>query len=193
MTRTFLRVGLAGLALVAAQGAFAANEPGAYVGARFGNAMDNRFDGLPDVESDNPLSVYGGWNFSEHWGMEFSYADLGDTTAPGIADFGIDVDGYLVSGGVTFRQPVAEQFDLFASVGAFTINEDGTILTIAGPVRVDDEDSGLYAEVGARFHFNDRFALRASYQWFREVGFEGFGATGSDDDGTPWIGVEYSF
>jgi hypothetical protein len=195
MTRSIMRAAAAALALIAAQTALAAPEvPGGYVGARFGNALDNRFEGVPEVDSDDPLSLYGGWNFSEHWGMEFSYIDLGDTSAPGLTDFGIDVDGYIATGGVTFRQPIAEQFDLFAGLGLFAIREDGTALTFGGPVAIENDDEGVYAEVGARFHFNDNFALRGSYQWFREVGIDNIGAgAGGDDDGTPWIGVEYSF
>jgi len=178
------RLSLASLALCAGN-ALAADDVGAYLGVRGGSAMEDRYgEFTPELDADNPLSVYGGWNFSALWGLELGYIDLGETTAPNIADAGLDADGHLVTGGVSFRAPVAERFDVFAGAGLFKLSEDGVTYTVAGPIPLDLDDDGVYVEVGGRFHFNDRVALRASYQWFD---FE------KGNDGTPWIGAELRF
>lgn len=173
--------------LLAAVGAASADS-GAYVGLRAGSEMDSRFNHSANVNADTPFGIYGGWNFNDHWGLELGYTDLGRTTAPGIADFGFDIDGKLLTGGLNYRHSVSENVDLFGGVGLFDLNEDGTATTIAGPIAFNNDDNGLYAEVGGRYHFNERLALRASYQWFD------FGSTAADDsDGTLMLGLELDF
>ena len=73
---------------------------------------------------------------------------------------------------------------MLSGVGAFDLNEDGTGFGVAGPYPINNDDSGAYVEVGARYRFDGPIALRASYQWFD------FDAGG---DGTPWVGIEVGF
>lgn len=186
MSSNKLHLCVASILLMAANAASA--DSGAYVGLRAGSEMDSRFGIIENVQVDSPIGLYGGWNFNDHWGIELGYSDLGQSTAAGIADFGFDLDGRLLTGGVSYRFALNDSFDIFGGVGLFDLSEDGTATTIIGPVPFDRDDNGLYAEVGGRYHFNDRFALRASYQWFD------FSSIMTDDsDGTPWLGVEFGF
>lgn len=174
---------LSALALVASGTVMADND--FYLGARAGSALNDRFDNTAsNVDSDNAYSFNGGWNFNEHWGLELGYIEPGDLHADAVADAGFDLDGSMVTAGVTYRMPLANNFELLSGVGAFDLNEDGTLTTIAGPVPVSNDDSGVYVEVGARYRFDGPIALRASYQWFD---FD------SNGDGTPWIGIEFGF
>lgn len=174
---------IASMLLAAANVASA--DGGAYVGLRAGSELDSRFNHSAIVNADTPIGIYGGWNFNDQLGVELGYTDLGRSTAPGIADFGFDVDGNLLTGGLTYRHSISESADLFGGVGLFDLNEDGTAITIAGPVSFNNDDNGFYAEVGGRYRFNERLALRASYQWFD------FGSTAaSDSDGTVMLGLE---
>jgi OmpA-OmpF porin, OOP family len=183
VSKNMLKLCFTGLALIASAGAMAEDE--LYFGLRVGAEMDNRFDfGDSNVDTDTPYSAYGGWNFTENWGIELGYTDVGDSIASGVADGGFELNGSLVTAGVSYRYPINERFDIFAAAGAFNLSEDGTFITIAGPVPAENDDSGAYAEFGGRFHFNEGIALRASYQWFN---FDG------GNDGTPWLGVEVGF
>ncbi len=157
-----------------------------YLGLRVGSEMNERFDyALDEINADTPYGAYGGWNFSDHWGVELGYTDVGETfDSLGISDAGFGVEGSLLTAGLSYRHLLGERFDVFGAAGFFDLSEDGSELTIAGPRPVNRDDSGAYIEVGGRYHFSDAFALRASYQWFD---FK------HGDDATPWIGVELSF
>lgn len=186
-SKLITRLLLSSCALVFAGSAFAADDQdnAGYLGLRVGSDLDDRFPSGPyNVETDTPYSIYGGWNFHSHWGLELGYTDVGDIRAVGIADAGFELDANLWTLGVQYRQPFAERFELVAGAGIYQLNEDGHLLTIAGQVPYDNNETGIQAEVGVRFHFDGPLALRASYQWFD---FDGGG------DGTPWLGFEFGF
>ncbi len=158
---------------------------GGYIGARVGDSPEDRFGNVVgNVETDTPYGIYGGWNFHPNWGIEVSYSDLGTSEVSGIADGGFRVDGDLATLGLVYNMPLNDNFSLLAGVGGFDLSEDGTAFTIAGPQRLNLDDSGVYIEVGARYRFNGPIAIRASYQWFD---FE------RDTDGIPTIGAEFNF
>ena len=94
--------------LLAAAGAASADSS-AYVGLRAGSEMDSRFNHSTNVNADTPFGIYGGWNFNDNWGLELGYTDLGRSTAPGVADFGFDIDGKSLTGGLTYRHSVSEK------------------------------------------------------------------------------------
>lgn len=183
VSKKLLKLCFTSLTLLASAGAMAEDE--LYFGLRAGSEMDSRFDfGGDPVDVDTPYSAYGGWNFTEHWGIELGYTDVGDSFGNAILDAGFELDGSLFTAGVSYRHAINERFDVFAAVGAFALKEDGNLIGIAGPIAFDNDDTGAYAEVGGRFHFNEEVALRASYQRFN---FDG------GSDGTPWLGVEVGF
>jgi len=176
---------VAGLAL--AMGSTVHADTGVYIGARAGIELKDRFiyPSAPDVEADTLYGGVLGWNFSDYWGVEVGYNEIGETVGRGVPDAGFTLDGDLATAGVTYRQSLGGDLEFISGLGAFDLSEDGTMNTIAGPRPIDHDDTGAYAEVGARYRFGGGpFAVRASYQWFD---FE------DGNDGTPWVGVELGF
>ncbi len=162
-----------------------------HFGLRVGSEMTSRFDGEWGFDAETPYAAYAGWNFSDHWTIDLGYTDLGETsTRVNAAQDYFRANGHMLNLGLSYRHPIAERFDVFASVGVFDLREAGELFNLIldpppigyGPFRNDD--TGAYVELGGRYHFNGPLALRASYQWFD---FDG-GA-----DGTPWIGLEFGF
>ncbi len=165
--------------------------PRAHFGLRVGSEMTGRFDGEWNFDADTPYGAYAGWNVSDHWALDFGYTDIGNTsTRVNAAQDYLRADGHMLNLGLNYRRPIAERFDLFASVGVFDLREAANLSNLIldpppigyGPFRNDD--TGTYIELGVRYRFNGPIALRASYQWFD---FD-HGA-----DGTPWIGLEFGF
>lgn len=177
-------IGIAATMLITAQPVIAAETP-FYLGLRVGSAMEERLPQEPgNLDTDTPLGGYVGYNFTDFVGVEVAYTDLGKSTRSAIADAGFDLDGSLWTIGATGNVPINEQFSAFGGAGYFELSEDGTAISIAGPRRINLDDSGFYVEAGGRYHFNDQFAARLSYQWFD---FD------RDSDGTPWFGLEVGF
>lgn len=154
-------------------------------GLRFGDTMSARLPAGPGaLDSKSAFGGYGNYFWNENFGLELGYTDLGTSERSGIADAGFDLDGELYTLGVIASVPLQERFSVFGGLGAFNLREDGTSITIAGPRKFDNNDSGFYAEVGGHVSFNDQFGARLSYQWFN---FE------NGNDGTPWLGLEVRF
>jgi opacity protein-like surface antigen len=170
-----------GLALLTSAGAEAAG----YVGLRFGTEMKDRFDDLvgnQNIDTKLPLAIFGGLRFEEHFAIEASYTNLGTSKSFAIADAGFDLDGKLFTLSGQYHFPVNETASIYAGLGAFNLNEDGSSQSIIGPRPLKHNDSGLFGEIGARFVITDPLSIRISYQRYD---FEG-GGDGSLNAGLAW-------
>lgn len=147
--------------------------------------LDNRTPSIGGerVETETAYTALGGVRFANGFGVEASYVDLGRAYSIGIADAGYDVDGDLVTLGVTWA-PDTGALQPYAKLGWFNRSEDGTALTIAGPRRVDFDDNGVMAELGGRWFVSDSFALRAGYSWYD---FD------EESDGSAMLAAEWHF
>lgn len=154
-------------------------------GLRAGDTMPARLPAGPGaLDSKSAFGGYGNYFWNENFGLEVGYTDLGASQRSGIADAGFDLDGALYTAGLIASAPLRERFSAFGGLGAFNLREDGTSITIAGPRKFDNNDSGFYAEIGGHVAFNEQFGARLSYQWFN---FE------NGNDGTPWLGLDVQF
>jgi hypothetical protein len=181
------------LAALLSAGAMAGN---AFVGLRFGDAMVDRFDGIiapapgASVDTDTPLGLYGGWNFNAQWALELAYTDLGSvhlgnaTPVNIVLGAGVDLDGQLLTVGPRYAYEMTDDLALLLAAGIFDLREDGSLSTFGSTLRLENDDRGYYAELGARYRVSGPVALRASWQWFD---FD-HGA-----DGLPWLGAEFGF
>ncbi len=154
-------------------------------GLRVGDTMPARLPASPGaLDAKSAFGAYGNYCWSDTFGVEFSYSDLGTSQRSGVPDAGFQLDGALYTLGLTASAPVRGQLRVFGGVGAFNLREDGTVMTIIGPRQFDNSDSGFYAEAGGRYAFNEQFGARLSYQWFN---FD------NGNDGTPWLGLDVRF
>jgi hypothetical protein len=162
-----------------------------YLGVAVGEPMTGRFEGDWDFDSETPHALYAGWNLDRHWAIEVGYVNLGDTVAlnNSVGDF-LRVDGHMLDVGVRYRHPLGRRFEVSAGLGMFDFREDGWLSNLildpppVGYGPIDNNDRGVYAEIGGRFHFKGLIALRAAYRWYD---FD------AGNDGSPWLGIEFGF
>lgn len=131
-----------------------------YVGASVGSASLNEdFDGF-DVDTDSvALRLVMGWQFNDYFSIEGGYHnfgtfeqsfDIGGTPT----DISLKADGFTL--GVTGTIPLGQRFGLYGRVGSFFWDGDAAINDVS---QARPEDTNLYLGIGAKYTFNDRFAL----------------------------------
>ena len=140
-------------------------------------------------ETDTTWSINLGYEINENFAVEVGYRDLGEasiTTTSNLSGsaYGYNVtinagsaltaeaDGFTL--GLVGKMPVAESFDLNATLGVFfwdaelTATGSGTVngTAYAGSLSESDDGTDAYAGVGAKYNFNENFALGAQWTFF---------------------------
>lgn len=136
-------------------------------------------------ESGTAWKVYGGFMFSDRFGLEAGYADLGKVTtrfgatiAP--SDIGalladtLSVHPYQGSGWIAAavaRWPFSQdQFALTAKAGLFAWESDTDVRVVtggAGSVAGDDSGSDVMYAIGLEWRASDRWYLTASWERYK--------------------------
>jgi outer membrane autotransporter protein len=147
-----------------------------YTGVAAVQEYDQRYDKLPGtIEVDSGARLHLGWQFARDGSIELAFHDFGsaastnNASAP-VSDFGLDTETDGWSLGVRYVAPVDWHVKPFAKLGWFWFDENGSELTIIGTRRFSRSTDGLAAELGVRFEFNDRFALRTATGGDFEIG-----------------------
>ena len=173
----YKRIALHGLAVVSlAFGAAAQADftPGFYAGASLGEGSID-VSGVDD--SDTALKVFGGYMFSEHFGVEAAYID-GGSIGERTAFEHISVDTSVLNASAIGRYALNEAFALFGKAGLARYEVDGVM-------RVDNEsfrftvpvlESGTEFSFGFGGEYNfGQFGLRAEYEVIEDFSFLSFG------------------
>lgn len=156
-----------------------AAEPGFYLGGAYGqsdlrDACDGEFDpAITCDDSDEGWKALGGYRFNRNWAVEAAWVELGAARAELLVDdFEITaefkVDGYYVA--AVGMLPLGEHFDLFAKVGAFEWDVDTGLAFDEIPFFDETTGEALLLGAGADLNLSQRFALRAEWERFFEVG-----------------------
>jgi opacity protein-like surface antigen len=176
--KSTLLAALAAAALLCATSA-SAQELRWHAGLAVADGLEDR--GPFDADhTDSTRSLFAGATFDGGFGIEVAYVDLQDIDSIGIADAGFHLEGELWSVGATYGRRVGA-FTPYAKLGWFTRDEDGVSVGIAGPRPLSISDDGVTAEVGARWHLGDAFALRAGYAYYDfETGGDAHGLLGAE-------------
>ena len=162
----YKRIALNGLAIVTlAFGASAHADftPGFYAGASLG-------EGSIDVsgidESDTALKVFGGYMFSEHFGVEAAYIDGGSVKKRTPFEF-VSLDTSVLNASAIGRYALNDAFTLFGKAGLAKYEVDGVVRVDTGffemTAPVDDSGTELSFGVGGEYSFG-QFGLRAEYE-----------------------------
>lgn len=126
------------------------DDTGWYVGAA-ATRLDANFKDIDDLdfdESDTTWYIKGGYMFNDILGLEGGYLDLGDYE--GGSGVKVDADAFWLGGVANWS--VAEQFDLYAKLGAFFVNaKSDQFIPGIGQVRDDDDKTELAGGVGAEW------------------------------------------
>lgn len=157
-------------------------------------------------DSDTAFSGLVGYRFGKHIAVEAAYVDLGETRyrASGLLDTGdgfIDADLDLDIGAtgpalsVLGLLPVGQNWDLYARLGVFFADvEAGVSLTDgfeSASESVSDSGEEFFYGVGAAYNFAQRFAVRAEFTQYKDVGNEE--SVGEADVNLLSLGVTYTF
>jgi OOP family OmpA-OmpF porin len=178
-----ISLALAVMSIVASTpSAFAAEQPGGYVGISIGQASDSHWcdiDFGACEDTDTGWKIYGGHQFSPNLGVEGGYVDFGELTDAGPVT--AEVWGLFISAIGTY--PIGDEFGIFGKIGlAYTDVE------VTDPLgSVSDNDVNLMIGVGAKFNFDRNFSVRVEWERFPEVG--GF----EDDFDLLSAGLVYKF
>ncbi|GHA97004.1 hypothetical protein GCM10009069_20050 [Algimonas arctica] len=121
--------------------------------------------GVDAVEFDSyNLSAKAGYNFTEYFGVEaqggFGVIDDEETVAGLEVEAGVD---YYLSGFLTGRLPMSEQFELIGRVGYYF----GELEASSGNVSVSEDVDGFAGGVGGQFNFGPEYknGIRAEYTY----------------------------
>src|SRR4029453_12634116 len=113
---------LAALALMAATAAQADTQPGFYAGAGIGSAkVGDDISGVDD--SDTGFKIFGGYTFTENWGVEVSYFDFGEASVSG-GNVSASVGVTGLSASAVGRLPVSDMFAVYGKLGFASYDVD---------------------------------------------------------------------
>jgi hypothetical protein len=158
MKTTMFRNGVLGasasLLLLGSPMVQAEEDLGWYMGLAI-SALDVDFEDANDLsfsDSDTAIQLKGGYMFSDMFGIEAGYVDLGDYDGDG--GFRLDADGYWLAGIANWS--VADNWDVYGKVGAFAIDATSDqVIPGFGMVKKNDTETNLFGGVGVEYDFGE--------------------------------------
>lgn len=184
-----------GIATIAAPVAIAADmaagDAGWYAGLSAGRAdYKDACDGFPGScdDDDTAWKVYGGYQFTKNWGVEFGYVDFGEikATVPG-GTAKVEADGWTLSGVGTL--PFANNFSGFAKLGIIQADIDAKGTGVLAGSASDSSTDWTFG-LGVKYDFTQNVSLRAEWEKFNNLGDS---STGEGDIDLISIGVVFKF
>lgn len=177
-----VRLLFAGIALVVAfSSAATAADTSWYVGASVGRTSIHEVcdkaggTGLVQSCKDNTSSykVYGGYNFTREYGLEWGYANLGkaEVISTGSAGTATSETWAVPITGV-YNLPITERLGLVGRAGVYFFkSESKTTGNLVGPIPAVDDD-GIEAVVGASVSLKvwQNLSLRLDWDHYNDAG-----------------------
>ena len=155
---------LAALALMAATAAQADTQPGFYAGAGIGSTkVGDDISGVDD--SDTGFKIFGGYTYTENWGVEVSYFDFGEASvSAGNSSASVGITG--LSASAVGRLPVNDMFAVYGKLGfaSYDVDLDFNNVPGFGNGHLSDSDSDLIYGVGGALSFGGNFEARLEYE-----------------------------
>ena len=203
------------LAFTAVPGAFAADEKGWYLGAGLGQSKVSINEGAINAaaiaagftaasttsdEKGDAWKLFGGYQFTKNWAVEFAYMDAGkfsaDTTATGPAGrFKLEWAGKGWSLAGVGTAMVSDNFGVFGKLGAFSWDLDYKCSAVSGaavcvaPTNRSASGTDLTYGVGLKYNLTKQTSLRVEWEQFKDVGNDATGGKGDIDLIT--VGIQY--
>ena len=144
------------------------SDAGWYIGGSYGmSTFDLDTTGItnPSVDdSDSGFKIFGGFQFTKHWGAEVGYVDFGKAGIRGsvigipfTGDLGITA--FTLAG--TGTLPLGTNFALLGKVGLAQWEADASV---SGAGSASDSGSDMFYGIGARYSFNKNLSVQAEYE-----------------------------
>ncbi len=144
-----------------------------YVGGNVGRAEQKvDVDGLSFKEHKTAYKVYGGYNYTENFGVEVGFADLreAEKTGNGARIASKPQSLYVAAVGIL---PLEDQFALFGKVGV-AYNHVKVSASVAGfSGSGSDNQASPYVSVGASYQLNKNVSFVAEYEYFGKIAKDG--------------------
>ena len=203
------------LAFTATPGAFAADEKGWYLGAGYGQSKVSVDKGATNAgftnggfatasttadETDTAWKLFGGYQFTRNWGVEFAYVDLGkasaDTATTGTtAQYKQEWSSKAWSLAGVGTAMVGDNLGVFGKLGAFSWDLDYTCGKVSGTggacttPSASPSGTDLTYGVGLKYNFTKQTSLRVEWEQFKNVGDKN--KTGESDVDLIFVGIQY--
>jgi OOP family OmpA-OmpF porin len=179
------------VALIAALAApLAAQAEGAYIGANIGRAEQKAdIEGYHFKDSTTAYKLYGGYNYTQNFGVEVGFADLreAEKTGGGARIASEPKSVYLAATGTL---PLNEQFSLFGKAGVASTHVKVSASTAGFSDSASDNRTTPYISVGAAFALNKNVSFVAEYEYFGKIAKDGGSSIKADFVSA---GVRYAF
>jgi OOP family OmpA-OmpF porin len=132
---------------------------------------------------DTGFKVFGGYQFSKNFAVEFGWVDLGEVAASGTVlgfatNFAAEASGFGAS--IVGALPLSNSFSLFARAGGYYLDVEATASAAGVTVSADDSAFEFNLGLGAQFDFGKSFALRAEWERYFDVGGDNTGESDID-------------
>jgi len=140
------------LFLISTSTVIADDDTGWFLGASV-NRLSADQKSVEDVDfedSDNAFGLKGGYMFSNLFGLEAGYIDLGDYKTQGNekgVNLNLDAEGWYLAGVLNFTP--ADNWDLYAKLGAFVLDTNSNL------TEFDDSTTEVYGGIGVEYDFGD--------------------------------------
>ncbi|MDO8375089.1 MAG: porin family protein [Polaromonas sp.] len=135
-------------------------------------------------DKDNAYSIYGGGMFSNNFGLELGYLDMGNIDRGGGTTQAHGINLSLVG-----KVPLSPTWGLFGKVGTTYGRTSVSSTPGSGVTSGDDDGFGLSLGAGVSYDFSDRWS--AVLQWERHD-FK-FSGSGRDNVNATTLGLKYRF
>jgi opacity protein-like surface antigen len=212
MTRKQLAAMAALLPLAFAGAASGADEPGKwYAGVDYGESqLDRDDDALFVTDRDDKSDVIAirvGYRFVPAFAVEAGYIDIGDfsanymppcTPSPNCQpyDTKTSIDGFLLN--AVGIWPLAEHFELKASIGATYRKLDATVNYATATYHYSETDTIFSFGVGIGIPVNERLEIDLDYTHYRELGLgmtlnQSLGVIDEAESSLTTLGVRFRF
>ena len=151
----------------------AAHAAGSYVGINAGS-VEHKLSVEGDSANENKtgFKLYGGYGFTENFGVELGYAHLGKVSASfndGFDNGSLSYKAHAIYLAGTATLPLTPQFSLFAKAG-ITANRGKMSASLNGQSDSlsGSNTTGMFG-VGAEFNFTKNLSMVAEYENFGKV------------------------
>ena len=160
---------------------------GVYVGGNLGqsNYRAGDMNGMATSTDTNPTgySLFGGYNFNQHFAIEGGYGNFGNANQSNSSDrFEVRTQSFYAAAKGTL--PINEKFGVYGKLG---VANNRTSVNSQVSYNGTHSNAGLYAGVGAEYNINKNVAVTLDYQTF--------GKSSDRDDKVELtsVGLRYSF
>jgi len=167
------------------------SDAGWYMGGSYGmTSFDIDTAGIisPSLDdSDSGFKIFGGFQFSRNWGMEFGYVDFGKAGIGG-SILGIPFTGDVGVTAFTFAGtgtlPLSENFALLGKVGLANWDAKVNVSTGIGAGSASESGTDMFYGIGARYSFNKNLSVQVEFEQFE---------TDADSASMTSVGLRYKF